>query len=90
MCVFLPLAQLLIIVDGIYYQRFIATFLFIFCVLLLGPMANGLAPLIIGFLVASIGFSFGGTTGFALNPARDFPSRMAYAFYQFQIKDLQI
>jgi hypothetical protein len=60
-------------------SEIIATFLFIFCVLLLGPMVNGLAPLIIGFLVASIGFSFGGTTGFALNPARDLPSRLAYA-----------
>lgn len=60
-------------------SEIIATFLFIFCVLLLGPMVNGLTPLIIGFLVASIGFSFGGTTGFALNPARDLPSRLAYA-----------
>ena len=60
-------------------SEIIATFLFIFCVLFLGPMADGLAPLIIGFLVASIGFSFGGTTGFALNPARDFTPRLAYA-----------
>ena len=45
----------------------------------MGPRADGLAPLIIGFLVASIGFSFGGTTGFALNPARDFTPRLAYA-----------
>lgn len=57
----------------------IATFFFIFCVLLLGPMVNGLTPLILGFLVASIGFSFGGTTGFALNPARDLTPRLAYA-----------
>lgn len=59
-------------------SEIIATFMFTFCVLLLGPMVNGLVPLILGFLVASIGFSFGGTTGFALNPARDLTPRLAY------------
>ena len=90
MCVFLPLAQLLIIVDGIYYQRLLQRSYLSSVYFLLGPMANGLAPLIIGFLVASIGFSFGGTTGFALNPARDFHQGWLTLFYQFQIKDLQI
>ena len=37
-----------------------------------------LAPMVIGILVASIGMSFGATTGYALNPARDFGPRLAY------------
>ena len=57
----------------------IATFMFILAILCLGKMSDGLFPFIVGMLVASIGFSFGSTTGFALNPARDFGPRLAYA-----------
>ena len=35
--------------------------------------------MVIGILVASIGMSFGATTGYALNPARDFGPRLAYS-----------
>lgn len=41
--------------------------------------ADGLNPLVVGALIVSIGFSLGGTTGFAINPARDFGPRLAYA-----------
>jgi glycerol uptake facilitator protein len=37
-----------------------------------------LAALLIGFLVFGIGLSLGGTTGFALNPARDLGPRVAH------------
>lgn len=57
----------------------IATFAFIFTLLLLGDFSEGLKPLVVGFLVVSIGFSFGSTTGYAINPARDFGPRLAYA-----------
>lgn len=57
----------------------LATAVFLLCVLVLGPMPKGATPFVLGILVASIGFSFGGTTGYALNPARDFPTRLAYA-----------
>lgn len=40
--------------------------------------AEGLNPLVIGALIASIGFSLGGTTGFAINPARDLGPRIAH------------
>ena len=40
--------------------------------------AQGLNPLIVGALIVSIGFSLGGTTGFAINPARDFGPRLAH------------
>jgi len=42
-------------------------------------LAGGLAPLLIGFLVWSIGLSLGGPTGYAINPARDLGPRIAHA-----------
>lgn len=40
--------------------------------------ADGLNPLIVGALIISIGLSLGGTTGFAINPARDLGPRIAH------------
>jgi glycerol uptake facilitator protein len=40
---------------------------------------NGIAPLIVGLLVLSIGLSLGGPTGYAINPARDLGPRIAHA-----------
>lgn len=45
-----------------------------------GGVAPGLGPLLIGALVWSIGLSLGGTTGYAINPARDVGPRLAYTF----------
>lgn len=39
---------------------------------------GGLGPLLVGFLVWSIGLSLGGPTGYAINPARDFGPRLAH------------
>ncbi len=54
-------------------------------VLLLGLLAiganqftEGLNPLIVGFLIVAIGMSLGGTTGYAINPARDLGPRIAH------------
>ena len=41
---------------------------------------EGLNPLVVGALIMAIGFSLGGTTGFAINPARDFGPRLAHFF----------
>src|SRR5690349_23134581 len=41
--------------------------------------AEGLNPVIVGLLIVSIGLSLGGTTGFAINPARDLGPRLAHA-----------
>lgn len=57
----------------------IATFFFIFTLLNLGDFTKGLKPLIVGLLIMVVGQTLGGTTGFALNPARDFAPRLAYA-----------
>jgi glycerol uptake facilitator len=43
-----------------------------------GPAA-GLGPYLVGSLVWGIGLSLGGTTGYAINPARDLGPRIAHA-----------
>src|SRR6266852_2876667 len=43
-----------------------------------GP-ATGLGPYLVGSLVWGIGLSLGGTTGYAINPARDFGPRLAHS-----------
>ncbi len=45
-----------------------------------GGVAPGLGPLLIGGVVWSIGLSLGATTGYAINPARDFGPRLAHTF----------
>jgi len=61
----------------------IGTFVLVFGVLALGankaPNDTGLTPLLVGFLVWSIGLSLGGPTGYAINPARDLVPRIAHA-----------
>jgi glycerol uptake facilitator len=39
-------------------------------------VGNNMAPLIIGFVVAAIGMSYGPNAGYAINPARDFGPRL--------------
>ena len=41
--------------------------------------SRGLQPLLVGILVLGIGLSLGGTTGYAINPARDLGPRIAHA-----------
>jgi glycerol uptake facilitator protein len=41
--------------------------------------AAGLSPFLVGCLVWGIGLSLGGTTGYAINPARDLGPRIAHA-----------
>ena len=61
----------------------IATFILMFGVLAIlanaGPLQSGLSPLLVGFLVWSIGLSLGAPTGYAMNPARDLGPRLAHA-----------
>ena len=42
-------------------------------------VAPGLGPVLVGSLVWGIGLSLGGTTGYAINPARDLGPRIAHA-----------
>jgi glycerol uptake facilitator protein len=41
-------------------------------------VAGGLGPLLVGLLVVGIGLTLGGTTGYAINPARDLGPRIAH------------
>lgn len=43
------------------------------------PVPSWLAPYLVGTLVWGIGLSLGGTTGYAINPARDLGPRLAHA-----------
>ena len=43
-----------------------------------GGLAPGLGPVLLGSLVWGIGLSLGGTTGYAINPARDLGPRLAH------------
>ena len=38
-----------------------------------------MGPVLVGALVWSVGLSLGGTTGYAINPARDFGPRLMHA-----------
>ena len=60
----------------------IGTFVLVLGILAIGAneFTEGLNPLIVGFLVLSIGLSLGGATGFAINPARDLGPRIAHFF----------
>jgi glycerol uptake facilitator protein len=42
-------------------------------------LAAGLGPYLVGSLIWGIGLSLGGTTGYAINPARDLGPRIAHA-----------
>jgi len=44
-----------------------------------GAIPRGVAPYMVGMLVWGIGLSLGGTTGYAINPARDLGPRIAHA-----------
>lgn len=62
-------------------SEIIGTFVLVFVVLAFGNNTGlaGLGPLAVALLVFSIGMSLGGTTGYAINPARDLGPRIIHA-----------
>ena len=59
----------------------VGTFLLVFGILGIGAqnLTNGIGTLFVGLLIWAIGLSLGGTTGYAINPARDLGPRIAHA-----------
>jgi glycerol uptake facilitator protein len=64
-----------------FLSEVIGTFFLVFGILVIAnaDINESLKPLIIGLLLTSIAISMGGTTGFALNPARDLGPRIIHA-----------
>ncbi|MBS1488476.1 MAG: aquaporin family protein [Bacteroidetes bacterium] len=62
------------------FSEIMATAVLTLALLFIGAnkFAEGLNPVIVGTLIVSIGLSLGGTTGFAMNPARDLGPRFAH------------
>ncbi|OLC09961.1 MAG: aquaporin [Gemmatimonadetes bacterium 13_1_40CM_66_11] len=65
-------------VIGTFVLVFVVGAIFSKAVATTGPAA-GLGPYLVGSLVWGIGLSLGGTTGYAINPARDLGPRIAHA-----------
>lgn len=70
----------------------VGTFLLIFVILMLATDGNtaavglgSIGAFPVSMLIMAIGMSLGGTTGYAINPARDLPPRIAHAL--LPIKD---
>jgi len=73
------------------FSEILATFVLVFIILAIGTSGNtahmGDAPIGMGSLgafpvtclIIALGMSLGGTTGYAMNPARDLPPRLAHA-----------
>ena len=63
------------------FSEFLGTFVLLFGIMAIGSnqLGDGLKPLLVGALVLAIGNSLGGTTGYAINPARDLGPRIAHA-----------
>lgn len=61
-------------------SEIIGTFILLLGLLMIGAneFTEGLNPLIVGALIMAIGLSLGGTTGYAINPARDLGPRIAH------------
>ena len=61
-------------------SELIGTFALLFGLKFIGinEFAQGLNPIVVGALVCAIGISLGGTTGYAINPIRDFIPRLSH------------
>ncbi|WP_071460873.1 MIP/aquaporin family protein [Bacillus massilinigeriensis] len=61
-------------------SEIIGTFILVLGLLFIGAnkFSEGLNPIAVGLLIVVIGMSLGGTTGYAINPARDLGPRIAH------------
>lgn len=65
-----------------FFSEVIGTFILLFGIQAFMSSGNGIGedlfPLLVGILVIAIGLTLGGTSGFAINPARDLGPRIAH------------
>lgn len=63
-----------------FFTEMMGTFVFVFGLLAFTKtnINSGFNPVIVGLLIAAIGLSLGGPTGYAINPARDLGPRLAH------------
>jgi len=73
-----PVANFISEVIGTFVLVFVASAIGAKTLSVTGP-APALAPYLVGCIVWGIGLSLGGTTGYAINPARDLGPRIAHA-----------
>jgi len=71
-----------------FVSEMIGTAVLIFSLMFIGTtrFTEGLNPLVVGALIVLIGYALGGTTGYAINPARDFGPRLAHYLMPIQGK----
>jgi glycerol uptake facilitator protein len=81
-----PFANLISEIVGTFVLVLVADAIFSKGVSATGPAA-GLGPYLVGSLVWGIGLSLGGTTGYAINPARDLGPRIAHAILPIPQKE---
>ena len=64
-----------------FFNEVVATAVLVLGILFIGEnkFTEGLNPIAVGALIIAIGLSLGGTTGFAINPARDLAPRIAHS-----------
>jgi glycerol uptake facilitator protein len=64
-----------------FFNEVVATAVLVLGILFIGEnkFTEGLNPIAVGALIIAIGLSLGGTTGFAINPARDLAPRLAHS-----------